>query len=108
MSTTKSGKLSAAKFKKNYKMAGEGAKAVRTILSAVEKRAGPQHSQGFDTLREAANEDKALTDECSHAIATAKQERAAGARRGADDLRLRKACDELSPQRLTALVEGGT
>lgn len=102
MSTTKTGKLSAPKFKKNIKLVRQGAAVIEKIHGALEKR-GVGDSEAMRTFKEVGNKksEKEASAACNKAIAEARERR----RTELND-QLRQACPELSPQEIRDRIGG--
>jgi hypothetical protein len=87
-STTKSGKVSARKFRSNYKAIKQGADVVDKLVKALEARGAPRDSVGMKLLRETTQPD-VRDPACDNALAAVKD-------LAAEENRLRRVCAHMS------------
>lgn len=102
MSTTKTGKLSATKFKSNLKLMRQGAAVVEKIHGALKQR-GAADSEGMKAFGEAGAASESdrikISAACASMIEASKPGRAV-------DAELRQTCPELSPEDLRKRLKG--
>lgn len=97
-STTKTGKVSARKFRSNYKAIKQGADVVDKLVKSLEARGASRDSSGMKMLREALQPDP-NDPACDKAIAAVKD-------LDAEQNRLRRVCAHMSWDEIKAHVGG--